>query len=341
MADIQSFTDDLVTASRGKKQLLKTSISLAGNYGYLFETQLRKTGEMTFETTLDDFDSRYPGSYQGRIRKVTVDVQGIVPPVGVAGFLSNNGISVYRLPADVATPVKPDKLRIQNAETLVISDYNAGLDGVLDSSVGGQSRIFEGAGVAGSWTLSLPPALNDIDYGTLTDVVLTFLYEARFDAQLTPTVLAQLAARPGYYARERSIPLAWLYPDLFYGFLKTGNLTLGLAAADFALNQTKPTVTAVSLLVAMKPGVSAQGVTVSLTAPGKPSVTGVSGADGSISSQSAGGAWAGAVGGSALGDWNLVVTAGANPGLAPGGMLDLSAIINLVLVLDYSFTPRG
>ena len=40
---------------------------------------------MVFETTLDDFDSVFPGTYQGRIRRVTVNVQGIVPPAGISG----------------------------------------------------------------------------------------------------------------------------------------------------------------------------------------------------------------------------------------------------------------
>jgi hypothetical protein len=341
MADIQSFTDDLVTSKRGKKQLVKTSISLAGRYGYRFETQLRKTGTVVFETTLDDFDSEFPGTYQGRIRRVTVDVQGIVPPTGISGSLSNGGVSFYRLPSDVATPNAPSKLRIQSAETLVLSDYDPSQDGLLDSSTGNQTGIFEGAGVASTWTLSLPKALNDIDYGALTDVVLTFLYEARYDPQLAPTVLAQLATRPGYFSRERSIPLAWLYPDLFYGFKNTGSLVLTLAAADFPINQTAPVVTAVSLLVAMVPSTPAQGITVSLTAPDKAAVTGATDATGAITSQGSGSPWAGAVGGSALGSWTISLTAAANPKLAPGGKLDLSSLINLVLVLDYTFTPRS
>jgi hypothetical protein len=172
-------------------------------------------------------------------------------------------------------------------------------------------------------------------------VVLTFVYEARYDPQLTATVLAQLASRPGYHNRERSIPLAWLYPDLFYAFTNTGSLTLSLTAADFPLNQTAPAITAVSLLVAMKPGTSAQGITISLTAPGKAVVAGVTDSAGMISSQGAGSTWAGAAGGSALGNWIINLTAAANPQLAAGGKLNLSSLINLVLVLDYSFTPRS
>jgi len=341
MSDIQMFTDVMIGSTYDKKQYVKQSISLASRYGYLFETQLRRAGTMTFETTLDDFDSAYPGSYEGRIRRVDVSVQGIIPPTGVSGTLSNNGISFYRLPWDLATPSAPSRARIQLPETLVLSDYDPAQDGVLDSTSGNQAGIFEGAGVAGSWTLSLPPAVNDINYGTLTDVVLTFLYEARFDPQLVQPVLSGLAARPGYYARELAIPLAWMYPDLFYGFVSSGTLTLNLAASDFPLNQTNPTVSAVSLLANMASGTSPAGITITLTAPGMSAVTGVTDSTGTITSQGTSSTWAGAVGGPALGSWTIMLPAASNPALAQSGQLSLSALINLVLILDYSFQPRS
>ena len=232
-------------------------------------------------------------------------------------------------------------MRIQSAETLVLSDYDPTQDGVLDSSTGNQTGIFEGAGVASSWTLSLPPAINDINYGTLTDVVLTFLYEARFDPQLVQPVLSSLASRPGYYDRELAIPLAWMYPDLFYGFVNSGTLTLTLSASDFPLNQTNPTVFAVSLLASMASGTSSTGITMTLTAPGKSAVTGVTDATGTISSQDTGSTWAAATGESALGNWTITLPAASNAALAPGGKLNLSALVNMVLVLDYSFQPRS
>lgn len=341
MADIQQFSFDLITAKRGKKQLVKTSISLAQNHGYQFQTQLVQNGEMTFETTLDDFDTEFPGSYQGRIQSVSVDIQGIVPPSGVSGTLTNGGISFYRLPSDIATPEQPSKIRIQDADTLVLSDYNPAVDGQLNSTTGNQLGIFEGAGVASTWTLTLPKQLNDINYGTLTDVVLTFLYETRFDPQLVPTVLQQLASRPGFYDRQWAIPLGWLYPDLFYGFVQSGTLTLNLSAGDFAVNQTSPTVTAAGLLMSMAPGTSASGITITLTAPGRSAVTGITDSTGAITSQSSGSPWAATAGGNALGDWVITLPSASNPTLAPGGVLNLSALANMVLILNYSFTPRS
>jgi tetratricopeptide (TPR) repeat protein len=341
MADIQSFTFDLITSKRGKKQLLKKSISLATNYAFQFQTQLKTAGSMTFETTLDDFDTAFPGTYQSRIKSISVDIQGIVPPAGISGSLTNGGISTFRLPSDIATPNSPSKIRIQDADTLVLSDYEPAVDGVLDSSTGNQLGIFEGAGVASTWTLSLPPALNDINYGTLTDVVMTVVFESRVDPQLVQPVLQTLASRPGFYDRERSIPLGWLYPDLFYGFKSSGTLTLNLAASDFPTNQTNPVITAMSLLVAMQPGTSASGITISLTPPGGAAMAGLTDGTGTISSQTAGSPWAGVAGRSALGGWTLTLTAAANPALAPGGALNLSSLLNLVLILDYSFTPRA
>ena len=116
MADIQQFTYDLITANRGKKQLVKTSISLAQQLRLPVPDATRATGTMTFETTLDNFDSVFPGSYQGRIRSVSVDIQGIVPPRRHLG-LANQRRHLL-LPAAVGhrdTPANPSKMRIQNA----------------------------------------------------------------------------------------------------------------------------------------------------------------------------------------------------------------------------------
>lgn len=341
MADIQSFTDDMLVNTRSKRQLLKTTISLAERYGYAFETQLRKTGSMTFETTFDDFDTAYPGTYGSRIRRVSVALQGIVPPTGVSGTLTNGGISAYRLPSDAIAGNQATKQRIQSAETLVISDYDPAVDGPAGASGGEMSGIFEGAGVASTWRLDLPKAVNDIDYGALTDVVLTFLYEARFDPALAAAVRKEIAGRPGFTKRQRALPLRWLYPDLYYAFAATGNMTLTLSAADFRTNETKPTVTAISLLAAMRPGTAPTGLTIALAPPGKAAAAGKADAAGIITSQGAGSPWAGLTGGSALGDWVFTASATNNPGFTKNGQLDLSALINLVLVFDYSFTPRS
>ncbi|MGW0882493.1 Tc toxin subunit A-related protein [Streptomyces sp. NPDC002671] len=345
MADIQSFTYDLVTATRGKPQPVKQTISLAERYGWLFETEFRRTGSMSFETRADDFDSAYPGTYAGRIRSVEAEVVGVVPVTGLSGTLTNSGISSYRTPAALWDDPASSGLkhRVQPRETLVLSDFSARSDNLTappDQRMGG---IFAGAGVLSSWRLDIPREVNDIDFGALLDVRLTFTYDARFDPDLASRVLSGLRGLPGVAERQRGIPLRWLYPDLFFRFRETGTLQLTLAAADFRTNETAPTLTSVGVVVGTSAPASPGGITVSLATPATPAAAlkATTDTQGSASSATTGSPWTPLATGSALGTYQLGVDAGDNPALVRDGRLDLSGITNLALVLGYSFTPRG
>lgn len=337
MADIQTFTYDLITNQKSKPQPIRQTISLAERYPYLFETQLRRTGTMQFETRLDDFDALYPGSYAGRIETVEVSVDGIVPSAGLSGTLENSGISTYRLPSGSPSAVK---YRVQNREALVLSDYSPRADAPLAPDNPRMLRIFEGAGVASSWTLSLPRAVNDLDFGALLDVKLSVTYKARFDPDLRAQVLATLATRPGFTQRQRGLPLRWLYADAFFRFQQTGVLDLALAAADFPYDQLQPVVTDVGVQVATR-GVAPAGLKIGLATPGHAApVVAALDAGGGFGS-AAGNAWAPLATGSALGAYRLSMTAADNPGLVQNGALALAPVINIALILGYSFTPRA
>jgi hypothetical protein len=341
MADVQSFTYDLVTSTRPKPQPVKQTISLANRYPYLFETAFRLTGTIEFQTDLDDFDSLYPGTYAGRIQAVEVAVDGIVPPTGISGTLENDGISAYRMPADAWAEGDGLKYRVQNKETLVLSDYEIRNDDLEQPANPRMLRIFEGAGLVSTWTLNLPPSINDIDYGALTDVRLTFYYQARFDPTLRNRVLATLATRPGYTSRQRGIPMRWLYPDAFFHFQDTGKLVLTLKKADFRTNETNPVITDIGVQLTTDGSVAPGGLIVQLATPAHPAAIGATlAADGTFSSTAVNG-WAPLAAGTALGDYKLTMTAADNPGLVQGGDLALSPVINVAIVLGYIFTPRA
>lgn len=342
MADIQSFTYDLITSTAGKSQPVRQSISLAQRYAYLFENQFRRTGVMEFETRIDDFDNVYPGTYAGRLESVQVEVVGLVPPNGVSGMLTNSGVSGYRMPAGVANAGTSGlKYRIQPKETLVLSDYNARVDGGLIVPDQRLKGIFQGAGLVSSWRLELPREINDIDYGALLDVRLTFFYRARYDPDLHDAVLAELASRPGILARHRGIPLRWVYPDAFFRFQDTGVLAISQKIQDFASNETNPILTDVGVVVAVDGASSPQGIVVRLSTPAKTGVSATSDANGLIDSGAAGSPWSPLSGGSAIGDYVLTVEVADNPALVKNGKLDLSPIKNVALVIEYSFTPKG
>jgi hypothetical protein len=313
-------------------QPLKQTISLAQRYAFAFENQLRKTGAMNFQTTLDDFDSYYPGAYAGRITEVEVEVDGLVPPLGISGSLTNSGVSLYRLPfvawPDPQTPAV--KYRVQPRETLVLSDYQKRADLALLPPDNRQRAIFDGAGVASTWRLELPKAINDIDYGALLDVRLTFYYEARFDPAIAAAVSSTLASRPGFLSRQRAIPLRWIYPDAFFAFQRDGHLTFRLGPRDFRNNETQPALNAVGILVAMDDTVAPGGHQVELTTPGAAAaVADTLDATGLADSGTVGSPWGPLAQGPAIGEYTVAL---------PG--LDREHAQNIVLLLDYTFVPR-
>jgi len=192
-----------------------------------------------------------------------------------------------------------------------------------------------------TWRLELPRAVNDIDFGTLLDVRLTFYYKARFDPELHDRVLAELAARPGVNVRQRGIQLRWLYPDAFFVFQDSGQLRIALKAADFRFNEINPILTSIGAVVVTDGTVSAAGLTITLSTVGHNAQTAVTDAGGKIDSGSNGPSWQALVGGTAIGDYVLTLSAANNPALVKNGVLDLSAIVNIALVIGYSFTPRS
>jgi hypothetical protein len=194
--------------------------------------------------------------------------------------------------------------------------------------------------VASSWRLELPRAINDLDYGALTDVRVTFYYKARFDPRLRDRVLAQLAALPSATARQRGIPLRWLYPDAFFLFQDTGTLSFNLGQADFRHNETRPTLTGIGLLVQTDGSVSPTGFHIGLSTPGHASIEATPDAQGRIDS-SAASPWAPLGAGTALGDYTLTMRPEDNPTLVHDGRFDLTPIVNLALIVNYSFTPRA
>jgi hypothetical protein len=338
MADVQSFTYDQVTSTAPKLQPIRQTISLAQRYPYLFETQLRATGRMEFQTTIDDFDSLYPGSYAGRIEHVEVEVDGIVPPRGIRGTLTNSGISHYRLPSALWNAGTSGlKHRVQVPEALVLSDYDVRVDALVVDADWRRRRVFEGAGVASTWTLELPRDVNEIDYASITDVRLTFTYEARHDPALKQRVLAELAARPSVNERQRPMPLRWMYPDAFFSFYGTGVLDVTLGIDAFAGYEGDPELTELSLVVIASPRARSADVVLRVTAPGGVPIEVTTDADGIVATNDL----AAVAGGDAMGEYRIELDPADNPSWLVDGQLDVEAIQNIALVVGYSFTPRS
>ena len=316
-ADIQSFTDTLLTTRRTKVQPVTHVLSLAGRHSYAFETQFRKTGRIAFDTTADDFDLAYPGTYGGRIRHVEVTLVGLTQPSGFSGTLTCGGLSYYRTPTDTWTSQDANTMRrrVQTAETLVISDYDRRGDptALADQRQGG---VLAGAGVIGSWVLDVPPEVNDLDYHLVTDILVTFTYDARHDPDLAARVRQILDGQPGAHVTQISLPLRWVYPDVFFDLVNNHTATLRVQKSDLPLNHTSAQLTQVGLLATTSGGRSPSALTVDVTAPGAASASAaVTDADGLATSAAAGSPLAAQVGRPVVGEWTLGVPAEGEPGV--------------------------
>jgi Tc toxin complex TcA C-terminal TcB-binding domain len=344
MADVESFTDNLLATRQTKIQPVKHTLSLATRHSYAFETQFRATGHIEFDTTADDFDLAYPGTYGGRIRHVDVTFQGLLPVSGVSGTLTCGGVSFYRLPTDSWTDQDPSHIRrrVQAAESLVLSDFDLRSDAVVLTGDGGQSPVFYGAGVIGTWVLDVPPEVNDIDYHLITDVLITFIYEARYDPALATAVRQELDSQPGAHTTQVGMPLRWLYPDTFFDLVNNHTATLTVQPSDLPLNQTAATITQVGLLATTSGGHSPAALTIDLTTPGAaaPSAA-VTDANGLATSTSAGSPLTAQLGRPVAGTWQLTAQLADNPAWTTNGVLDLTPLANLTLLLEYSYTPRS
>ena len=335
--DIDAFTFDLVTTRRQKEMPLTYTLSLAGMFPFLFETTFRNTGTISFQTRIEDIDRIAPGTYARRIERVEVAVEGLLPRGGARGVLTNGGISFYR-----TQRIDDVRVRVQPSESLILSEHDLRRDALIFRNDERTRGIFEGAGIASTWTLELPKVVNDLNYETITDVRITFYAMARYHSALALAVQNQLSTVPGLLRRTRTLPLRWLHPDAFFRFQDTGRLEFALTPVDdFGFDEQDPQIVQVGVLFKTVAGTDPTSWQVRLVTPEHGESPAASpNAAGEITVE-VGHPWEDAANGAALGEWAIVLRLEENAPLVSDGRLDLSAVQNTVLLLDYTYTARA
>lgn len=328
LKDIDSFTYHFITNTNSKDSKLKDILSLRNEYPFDFY-QFQQTGLMKFETALHDFDRRHPGFYGQRLTAVEVEIIGLLPSDGVNGTLRGSFFSQYR------SKNGSKKHRLHVTDTLALSEYTYRGDSIHFRMDLQKRGLFEGNGVSGSWELDLPRRSNNFDYRLITDVRLIFFYSARFDLALKTSVLNR-APLLGEMIHVRDFALRYDFPEVWYSFLKTGQMTMNVTANMMPRNETafKTEKTAIKLIAAE--GISAENVKISLNLPGKNPFDMTTGADGSIEAKE-NNALVQAMGGDLLGEWQLSLELPADSDLLTDGKLDSAKLLNISLINQYEF----
>ncbi len=326
LRDIDYFTIHRINNIKSKDIPIKQELSLASIGPIGFETTFKSHGRLEFETHLDDFDRAYPGAYLRKIKKVEVVVEGLLPPGGVHGMLKNSGISRDRK-RDGTT-----FFRVQPREALFLSQYSPRNDIAVFQPDQRVLDVFEHCGVATGWTLEIPPGANDVNYQTISDIKLIIYYTAQHSEELEQQIKASL---PATGQSRTSIPFRLLFPDEFFSFIDSGELTFELRDSDFAYNETQLTVKSVALRAVTHPGTSNENITIQISHAGN-DATATTDANGMVTSDpaDAGNPLNQVAGSPVSAPWTLSISDADNPGL------ERSRIRDLFLFLEYEFTFR-
>ncbi len=328
-ADIDSFTFDYIATTKTKKNPVKTVVSLADRFPIQFH-RLKQTGRCTFETTLGDFDRRHPGLYLAKVRNVEVVFVGIAGVEGVAGSLRNIGVSKFRsADGGVVTRLYP-------ADVMVLSQYQIRQDALAFRVNPNDLRLFENNGLETQWQLDLPLDANDLDYGDILDVQIVLHYDGYVSATLEQQIRAAL---PTTGSASRAVSMRFSSPDELFYLKNKGEAELVLDATQFPRTQKNLVRKSGTILLGGTPATTANlKLRLNSDALGNELLL-VADADGQIL-DGPGEPLADLRGQPVLDRWQLVIRADDNPQLAPGGVLDLSGLEDVMAFFEYDFDYR-
>lgn len=331
LQDIESFTFHAITDRTRKSSRIKDVLSISADFPAQFE-EFRRTGRLSFETDLFEFDRLHPGFCNQRIEAVEVEVIGLLPESGLNGTLAAGGVTSFRKQDNTAAT------RVHVVDTMALSEFVARNDGFLYRADTGVRGLFQGIGVGSTWQLHLPRRSNDFDLRRIFDVQFILYYTAQFSAGLRDTVLA-LPPRQGELALLKNFGLRYDFPDAWYGFYRGGATTFTIDRFRLPMNQQAFKIGAAYFRLVTKAGVANQGIDVRITAPSGVTGTVKTDAAGMISTDSP--QLAALVGADPIGAWKAEVTGGAP--LVDSGALKFDRVYNLQMGLNYTFeyVPEG
>jgi hypothetical protein len=242
LQDIDSFTVDLLSSTKGRRNFVRHVISLADFSPKAF-SQFRQNGTLEFTLPMQVFDRAYPGSYLHRLQNVEIEVEGLQVPEGITGELTHLGVSSWRRESGEI------RQRVTPPETMLISGFRLRRDLSLYRAEPGRQNLFENSGVAGSWLLEIPASANDIDFTTISDVRFVMYFHCLHSPNLESTIRSKF---PLQGEASQSFSAKLHAPDQFFAFGPppgTNTIRYDLTPQIFPYNQRNLQTTQVGIQV--------------------------------------------------------------------------------------------
>jgi hypothetical protein len=215
LADIYSLDQYRLETEKRKLQLTK-HVSLARLSPLEFQ-RFRETGTMVFATPMELFDWDFPGHYLRMIKRMSVSVFALIPPVqGIKATLSNIGISNIVINNDVLfqtiTAHRPPE------SVALTSPSNA--TGLFELQIQPEMLLpFEGLGVDTLWEFRMPKAANLFDFETIADVLISIEYTALNSYDYRQQVIENLRSK---ISADRPFGFKQQFADQWYDLHNPG-----------------------------------------------------------------------------------------------------------------------
>ena len=181
---------------------IKHTFSLARDFPLQFG-QLKKAGRCTFKTEELPLRFAYPGTYNDRIRAVTVTLNNVAVTNPVRGLLRNQGVSLLsRLNQDNE---EETHVSVRPVDALPISEFRLSNDMAVYSLPDEALLPFEGSGVETFWELEFPAVANPYGLANVADILLTFDIRAHYSSALYPQHIGSIpsAVRRSVFASAK------------------------------------------------------------------------------------------------------------------------------------------
>ena len=151
-SDIESFTYHAITTKTRKSSRIKDVVSLSALFPAQFE-EFRRTGLLSFETDLYEFDRLHPGFFGQRIEAVELEIVGVAARDGPQRHAHRG----RRQPRSAGATARRQSASHQ-VDTMALSDFVLREDVFLYGAPTGVRGLFQGLGLGTTWQLHLPQA---------------------------------------------------------------------------------------------------------------------------------------------------------------------------------------
>jgi hypothetical protein len=202
---------DIYAQNTDQRKLYAAKVMSLGNHDPVEMQSFKETGVLRFTTTQQDFDRDHPGQYLRIIKRISVTIIALTPPIeGIKASLINNGISTV---VTSNNGLFQTKTVVRQPERIILSSpYNdTGIFQLENNS--NMYAPFEGSGVETLWELRMEKAANPFDYESIADVLITFEYDSLHSESYSQIIRSQLnnQSRPGFLvlSLRNDLPDQW------------------------------------------------------------------------------------------------------------------------------------